>query len=476
MAIRKTKIVATIGPASEDEETLVKLLKAGVNVVRFNFSHGNHAIHEARLKEVRSAAKKTGISIAILQDLSGPKMRTGDLKSDTVILQRGATVTFVTEKIVGDALKMSISYRNLPREVKKGTHILLDDGAKKLKVIAKGKTWIKCKVVIGGEIAARRGVNVPGTSLGMNSLTTKDKKDLLFAIKHNIDFVALSFVRTAHDIQNVKKFLAKRRADINIIAKIETQDALNNIDEIIAEADGVMIARGDLAVEVPAEEVPIEQRSIIEKCNVSGKPVIVATQMLESMIHSAVPTRAEVGDIANSIFEGADAIMLSAESAIGKYPVQVVETMSRVARRSEAGFPYADILAESLVEAKNIGTVHIDDAISHYVVNTAYDIGATVIVALTESGFTARMIARYRPQQPIIVMSPNKKTLGRIILTYGCYPQEITQFKYVGEAIERIKKIVVKEKFAKRGDKLVISAGVPFGKAGGTNMILVHKI
>jgi len=364
----------------------------------------------------------------------------------------------------------------LPKEVKKGDIILLDDGKKKLKVTLSGRHDIRCKVIIGGNITARRGVNVPGVSLKISSLTQKDKKDIVWGIRNGVDFFAFSFVRNAKDVKELKHILKKTRGYVGIIAKIETYDAIGNIDEIIKLSDGIMVARGDLAIETPPEEVPVLQKKIIAKCNRVGKPVIVATQMLESMITVPVPTRAEVSDVANSILDGADAVMLSAETAIGDYPVETIKMMSDIAIKTEAVYPHSHILEKMSKYTEEHSELEIVDAITHYVVNTAHDVGADVIVALTETGSTARMVSRYRPKQPIVVMSPNKNALAGTILSFGCYPHEITQFKYAGEATERIKKILIREKFAKTGDTFILAAGVPFGQKGGTNMVMAQKI
>lgn len=476
MSIRKTKIIATVGPASDDPKKLAKLIKTGVNLFRLNFSHGDYAYHEKALRAVRAASKQLGIPVAVIQDLQGPKIRTGDFAHGIIVtLKKGSMLTLTTKRILGDESRQYISYKKLPQEVKKGDFILLDDGRRKLQVLATTRTDIRCKVLVGGVIAPRRGVNVPGVSLSISSLTPKDKEDAAWGVKHGVDFIALSFVKNPSDVRELRFIVDKLRGDVGIIAKIETYDAVGNIDGIITEADGIMVARGDLAVETPPEEVPIVQKKIIEKCNRVGKPVIVATQMLESMIHSPVPTRAEVSDVANSILDGADAVMLSAETAMGEYPVETVAIMSDIAKKTEAAHIRsfaAPVGAEYTVGDHTVETV---DAITHHVVNTARDVGAEVIVALTESGSTARMVSRHRPKQPIVVMSPNKAALARIILSFGCYPYEITSFKYVDEATERIRKILVKEKFARRGGKFVLAAGVPFGQRGGTNMAMVQK-
>ncbi len=476
--VRKTKIVATIGPASSNERTLTKMVREGVNVVRLNFSHGDHAGHKEALDLVRRVSKKTNIPVAVVQDLGGPKIRTGAQYKDAVFLKKGRKVVLTTKPVVGDEERLYVNYKKLPKEVRAGTVILLDDGRKKLEVISKGKTSVTCKVLVGGNIKPYRGVNLPGVSLSISSLTAKDKKDVLFGIKHGVDFIALSFVRKASDVQGLRHMLAERGTqDIGIIAKIETHDAVENIDNIIEEADGVMVARGDLAVEMPPEDVPLLQKQIIKKCNLAGTPAVIATQMLESMIHAPVPTRAEVNDVANSIFDGADAIMLSAETAIGEYPIDVVTTMSDVARKTESGFPHWEVLKRARkLSAEDSGAIETADAVTYAGVRTAYDVGAKVIAALTESGFTARMIARYRAQQPIVVLSPNDAALRKIVLSYGCYPVKITSFEYVGEAIDRIKRELRTHKFARKEEKFVIAAGVPFGKTGGTNMIVVHSL
>jgi len=476
MQIRKTKIIATLGPSSDNEKTLTKLVKAGVNVVRLNFSHGDHDYHEKVLKMVRLVSKKTGIPVVVIQDLAGPKIRTGELYKDSIFLKKGKPLILTTKKYIGDENKQFINYKNLPKEVKKGDIILLDDGKKKLKVISTDGQDIQCKVVSGGSIVSRRGVNVPGVSLKISSLTEKDKKDIVWGVRHGVDFFALSFVRNAKDIKELKHILKKAHGYVGVIAKIETYDAVLNIDEILKESDGVMVARGDLAIETPPEEVPVLQKKIINKCNRVGKPVVVATQMLESMISSPVPTRAEVSDVANSILDGSDAVMLSAETAVGDYPVETVKMMSSIAIKTEAGYPHSQILEKMSNYAEKYGEIEIVDAITHQVVNTAHDIGAEVIVALTETGSTARMVSRYRPKQPIVVMSPNKRALAGTVLSFGCYPYEISPFKYTGEATERIRKILVKEKFAKTGGKFVLAAGVPFGKKGGTNMVMAQDI
>ncbi|MEK7148557.1 MAG: pyruvate kinase [Patescibacteria group bacterium] len=479
MIMKKTKIVATIGPASESEAMLTSLVRAGMNVCRLNFSHGAHEEHFEKVKNIRAVAKRLGTNTAILQDLSGPKIRIGDFYQDSVILKKGDIFTLTTKACVGDETKAFVNYATLPKEIKKSDSILLDDGKKHLEVISVLGTEIKCRIIVGGETKGRRGVNLPGVSLKISCLTAKDKKDVLFGIKHKVDYVALSFVRRASDIRELRAILTKAKSTAKIIAKIETHEAIQNIDAIIAETDGVMVARGDLAVEVPAQEVPILQKMIIEKCNMAGKPVIVATQMMESMIKSPVPTRAEVSDVANSILDGADAVMLSEESALGEYPVEAVAMMAKVALTSEKNYPHREALYGDILSPKSNGIYsdrNVVDAVTFSVVSTAEAVGAKLIIALTESGLTARMVSRYRPAQPVIVMSQNDYVVRQLELVFGCFPARIDHFTTTTEVMKVVRAYVLKHKLAKKGDKVVVAAGVPFGHVGGTNMIMVEVI
>ncbi len=479
MTMKKTKIVATIGPASDGEVMLTNLVKAGMNVCRLNFSHGTHEEHLARVRNIRAVAKKLDTTIGILQDLSGPKIRIGDFYQERVMLKNGSIFTLTTNACVGDETRASVSYKALPSEIKKGDFILLDDGKKRLQVLEVKGEDIKCRVIVGGETKGRRGVNLPGVSLKISCLTAKDKKDLLFGIEHKVDFMALSFVRRASDIKELRAILSKAKSTAKIIAKIETDEAIENIDAIIAEADGIMVARGDLAVEVPAESVPLLQKMIIEKCNALGKPVIVATQMMESMIKSPVPTRAEVSDVANSILDGADAVMLSEESALGEFPVETVVMMSKIAQMIEQSYPHREALYGDVFDKENgvdDGYKGIVDAVTFSAVSTASTIGAKAIIALSESGLTPRMISRYRPEQPIIALSPKRHIIEQLSLSFGCYPVCIDKLSTIDEVMKEVRTFVVSHKFAKKGDKVVIVAGVPFGHIGGTNMVLVEVI
>lgn len=478
MTMKKTKIVATIGPASESEVMLANLIKAGMNVCRLNFSHGTHEEHLVRVKNIRSAAKKLGTPTAILQDLSGPKIRIGDFYQERVMLKKGSIFTLTTKACVGDETKAFVNYAALTKEIKKGDAILLDDGKKRLEVLEVKGAEIKCRVIVGGETKGRRGVNLPGVSLKISCLTPKDKKDVVFGIEHNVDYVALSFVRRASDIRELRAILNKAKSTARIIAKIETEEAIQNIDAIIAETDGVMVARGDLAVEVPAQEVPILQKMIIEKCNIAGKPVIVATQMMESMIKSPVPTRAEVSDVANSILDGADAVMLSEESALGEYPVETVAMMTSVAEIAEKNYPHREALYGNMFTGGKTDTHHkeVVDAVTFAAVSTAGAIGAKAIIALSESGLTARMVSRFRPAQPVIAMSPKEETVRQLELVFGCFPARIQHFTTISEVMSAVRVYMLKNKLAKKGDKVVVAAGIPFGHTGGTNTVKVEVI
>ncbi|KKQ23303.1 pyruvate kinase [Candidatus Wolfebacteria bacterium RIFCSPLOWO2_01_FULL_38_11] len=469
--IKKTKIVATIGPATENKISMEELALAGMDVVRLNFSHGNYKEHLNRINLARLVSKKINKPIAILQDLSGPKIRIGDFYSESIILRKGQTFILTANKCVGDEKKVFINYPNLPKEIKSGERILLNDGKNELKVEKILGNEIRCKIIVGGEIKGRRGVNFPDSNLRISSLTKKDREDIKFGIKNKVDFMAISFVRKPSDILELRNILNKAKTNIKIIAKIETKEAIENLDEIIKAADGVMVARGDLAVEMLAEHVPILQKNIIKKCNYAGKPVITATQMLDSMIKNPVPTRAEVNDVANAILDGTDAVMLSEETALGNYPIEAVSVMARIARHTEENYDHEEILKHAHLLPKSI-----NDSISYGIVTAAHNIGAKAIIALTEYGNAARMISRYKPKQPIIALTPNRKTYNQLSLSFGCQPMLIKYFKEISEVIEEAKKIAVKNKIAKIGDKVVIGAGIPFGKAGSTNLLIVQVV
>ncbi|MFA6536486.1 MAG: pyruvate kinase [Candidatus Paceibacterota bacterium] len=469
---KKTKIVCTVGPATESQESLEKLLKAGMNVMRLNFSHGDFEEHGRRIHNLRAAMIETGIPAAVLQDLGGPKIRIGTFTTEVVTLKEGQTFTLTTREIVGDENIVHVNYPLLPKEVEKGHHIFLFDGRLKLEVLKIKDADITCKVLVGGEIKGKRGVNLPHSNISISSLTPKDKKDLAFGFEHNVDYVALSFVRKPSDITELRKILDKKKSQAGIIAKIETPQAVANIDEIIKLSDGIMVARGDLAIEIPAEHVPMVQKAIIKKCNEAGKPVITATQMLESMIKTSIPTRAEVSDIANAIIDGTDAIMLSEETTLGKYPVEAVSVMSRVAHRVETDFLHKQLLGTGdAVEPRTVG-----EAINASAVRTAERVKARLIVSLTHSGYSARMISRHKPTHPILVMTPHQKTFNKALLYFAAYPVLIKQFKTLSEVLVVIRKFCLENNLAQKGDKVVVACGMPFGKVIETNMMLVETI
>jgi pyruvate kinase len=470
MHAKKTKIVATIGPVSANEKTMGEMIKAGLNVIRINFSHGDFAEHEPKVRLARELSLKYNRPIAVMQDLSGPKFRIGDFDQERVMLEEGKEIILTPEQIVGTPERVSINYPNLAKEVKVGGVIMLDDGRKRLDIIEINGEEVKCRIAIGGETKGRRSVNLPGAKLSIGSLTEKDKKDLEFAFEHDVDIIAFSFVRRADDVRELREILKNRGSEAMIVAKIETQEAVENFDSILAESDGIMVARGDLAVEIPAEDVPLVQKMIIKKCNQAGKPVITATQMLESMVTSSVPTRAEVSDIANAILDGTDAIMLSEETTLGKYPVEVVKVMSRVAVRVERDRLYSH-LDHSFLHDNSV-----TDAVGHAVTEAASQLGAKYIVALTNSGFTARMIARYRPHQPIMALTPSQKTINKLALSYGCFSAEVPRFQQTCEIMDTVRAYTLEHKLAKAGDRVLIAAGMPFGESMQTNTMMIEVI
>lgn len=471
--MRKTKIVCTIGPASQSKEVFLNLVKNGLNVARLNFSHGDHEEHLGRIKTIKEVRKELDIPIAILLDTKGPEIRTGKFAKESVQLVEGQEFILTTdEEVVGDETKCSITYDKLARDVKKGDKILIDDGLIELEVIeiANDKE-IKCEVKNGGTVKNKKGVNVPGVKINLPAITTKDIKDIEFGIKNGIDFIAASFIRKADDVHEIRRILEKNNAHgIQIISKIENQEGLDNIDEIIQVSDGIMVARGDLGVEIPTEMVPLAQKTMITKCNIAGKPVITATQMLDSMIRNPRPTRAEVTDVANAIFDGTDAIMLSGETAAGKYPVESVKTMANIAERTEQSLNYEEILQKRAAYKETSVTY----AVSHATCTTAHDLGASAIVSATSSGFTARMVSKFRPKAPIIAATTKEEILRRLILVWGVKPVLINDANSTDEIIESSINKAKEYGYIKNGDLVVITAGVPVGVSGATNLIKVH--
>lgn len=470
--MRKTKIICTLGPASESEEKIVELMQAGMNVARFNFSHGTHEEQKGKHERLQNMAKKHGYPIATMLDTKGPEIRLKDFAEGKVQLVEGQKFTFTTEDIMGTAERASITYKNLKNDVQVGGSILIDDGLIGLRIDEITDTDIICTVLNGGPISNHKGVNVPGATLSMPFISEADLRDITFGAKSGFDFVAASFTRNAQDVKEVRKILEENNSKAKIIAKIENMQGIHNLDEIIAAADGVMVARGDMGVEIPMEDVPVFQKEIIKKAVNAGKFVITATQMLDSMMKNPRPTRAEITDVANAIYDGTSAIMLSGETANGKYPVEAVQTMVRIAERTENDIDYVQRLKKRDVA---VG-VDITTAISHSTCTTAMDLKVAAIITVTMSGFTAAMISRYKPNCPIIGCTTNKKVCRQLNMEWGVYPvlmeEEETEEALFTEAVKAAEKTGI----IKKGDIVVLTAGMPLGISGKTNMLRVIEI
>ena len=471
--IRKTKIICTMGPSTEKEGVLEKLMLAGMNVARFNFSHGDHEEQLGRLTKLRETREKLGLPVAALLDTKGPEIRLREFAEGKVMLEAGQTFTLTTEEVVGDENRVSISYKDLPKDVSVGTHILIDDGLIAMTVKEVTDQDIVCEVINGGKVSNKKGVNVPNVELYMDYISTKDYKDIVFAVKEDFDFIAASFVRTAADVKQLRDILHEHGGDqIKIIAKIENNQGIQNIDQIIDAADGIMVARGDMGVEIPIEEVPIIQKMIIKKAYHAGKVVVTATQMLDSMMSHPRPTRAEATDVANAIYDGTSAIMLSGETAAGDYPVEAVETMVRIALRTEADINYI-----SRLRARNTNEKpSITDAISHTACLMAGDLNATSIVTVTKSGRTARMISKYRPQSPVIGGCISDKVCRQLNLSWGVIPLKIEEKQDADELFDHALERSKEAGLIQEGDTVVLTAGVPLGIAGTTNLLKAHIV
>jgi pyruvate kinase len=471
--MRKTKIVCTIGPSSESLENTKKLIAAGMNVARLNFSHGDYEEHGNRIKAIRQASQELNKTVAILLDTKGPEIRLGKLKEEPIELVQGEYITLTTEEILGDITRVPVTYKDLPSDVSVGSTILIDDGLIGLTVIDIQGTEITCQIVNSGQIKSKKGVNVPGVAISMPGLTEKDISDIKFGIEVGVDFIAASFVRRASDVLEIRELLERHDArHIHIISKIENQQGVDNLDEILEVSDGLMVARGDLGVEIPAEEVPLVQKLMIEKCNRAGKPVITATQMLDSMQRNPRPTRAEASDVANAIFDGTDAIMLSGETAAGKYPVESVETMARIAESAESALHYREIFTKQA----NAQQTSVTEAISQAVANSALDLEAKAIVTSTESGYTARMVSKYKPKSPIIAVTPVEQVLRRLQLVWGVIPVKGVSASTTDEMFEIAVQGALDSGIVRLGDTIVITAGVPVGRSGTTNLIKIHNV
>ncbi len=471
--MKKTKIVATIGPASESEEMLRELFKQGVNVCRMNFSHGDHAEHKVRMDRVKKVREEMGLPIAIMLDTKGPEIRLGDFKDGVVEIQQGQEFTLTTRDILGDETIISVTYKGMPKDVEVGGIILIDDGLVEFRVKELTDTEIVMEALNGGTLKNHKGVNVPNVNINLPALTEKDISDIKFGIENDVDFIAASFVRKASDVNDIRRILEENDGlNIDIISKIENQQGLDNIAEIIHVSDGIMVARGDLGVEVPTEEIPLIQKDLIRMCNKAGKPVITATQMLDSMIRNPRPTRAEVTDVANAIIDGSSAVMLSGETAAGKYPLESVRTMYNIAINTENSLDYKEMLKVRSIDNEITTT----NAISKATVNTASDLGAKAIITATSSGYTSKAISKFRPRAPIIAATTKKSVVRKMALEWGVYPVLAPESKSTDEVIELSIKSSLDAGFVDEGDLVVITAGIPVGLAGTTNMIKVHTI
>ncbi len=472
--MRKTKIICTIGPATDDDNILRQMMQEGMNVARFNFSHGDYEMHKKRFEQVTRLREELGLPIATMLDTKGPEIRLGKFENDQPVdIHDGDIFTLTTEDIVCTAERASISFKGLPADISVGTTILINDGAVELKAEKITATDIVCKVIAGGTLSNNKGINVPGVELSMPYLSERDMSDLEFGAKMGYDFIAASFVRSSADVNYLRKFIKSLGwTTPRIIAKIENMDGVNNIDEIIEAADGIMVARGDMGVEIPFEQIPAIQKSIIQKVFLAGKNVITATQMLESMISNPRPTRAEITDVANAIYDGTSAIMLSGETAAGKHPVEAVRTMALIAETTEKDIDYIKQLGlRPAATEKNV-----TNAIAHAAVTTAHDIGAKAIITVTKSGSTARNLSKFRPACMIIGCTPNQMVLRQMCMSWGVYPIFTDEKENTDELLDCAVKAAESTGLVGKGDTVVLTAGIPLGIAGNTNMLKVAEV
>ena len=471
--MRKTKIVCTLGPATNDVEIMKQLIHNGMDAARINFSHGTYETHAETIAKLKQAREELNAPIPLILDTKGPEIRVKTFKEDKVRLEEDATFTLTTREVEGDVNIVSVTYADLPKDVHRGSRILIDDGLIELKVEDITETDVVCKVVNGGGVKSRKGVNLPGVEVNLPSLMEKDIEDLKFGVENGFDIVAASFIRSAEDVLKIRRVLEENGGgQMHIISKIENQQGVENIDKILEASDGIMVARGDLGVEIPPEEVPLVQKILIAKANCIGKPVITATQMLESMVHSPRPTRAEANDVANAIFDGSDAIMLSGETAAGAYPLEAVATMARIAMKAESAVDYAAKLANTTEPAR----VNITNAISMAACATAAELKTAAITTVTKSGFTARMISRYRPACPLIASTSDETVWRQMNLIWGCKPMLYTGELPRGGVFDTALEIAVKSGLLKNGDTVVSALGMPLGFSGATNTLRVDIV
>jgi pyruvate kinase len=469
---RRTKIVCTIGPATSSTAMIERLIRAGMNVARLNLAHGTPSEHARYVQAIRNLSKRLHTNVAVLIDLPGPKYRTGKLKGGQALLKKGAQLVFTTQHIDGDATRVSVNLPNLPRDVKPGDIILIADGEMQAKVLKIEGGEVTSRVTVGGILTEERGLVVPGMNISGPFLTETLREALIFAMSQKPDYLALSFVTEAEDMVGVRKLMREKRAEIPIIAKIERGEAVKNLDSILANADGIMVARGDLGVEIPLEKVPLVQKEIIKKCNQAGKPVITATEMMESMVKSMRPTRAEASDVTNAIFDGTDAIMLSEETSIGENPLQSVVMMDRIARETEKKLPYEIALSEK----KTWFEQRTEELISYNACVTAHSLGARAIVAFTKSGSTAGRVSRYRPRTTIVAITPDEVICRRLILYWGVQPVQIATPSSVSSLFITASAITKELGLAKPDDLVVITGGIPLGLGSTTNLLKVEVI
>jgi pyruvate kinase len=470
MRERLTKIVCTLGPASTGEGIIEQMARAGMDVARLNFSHGTQAEHGQAIERVRSVEARIGKPIAILQDLQGPKIRLGAFQGGRATLRRGGSFILTTEPVSGSADRASISYEGFSRDAKPGDRVLIDDGRIALEVQDVHGEDVVCRVETGGLVQDHKGVNLPRTAVRMAVLTEKDRDDLAFGLRHGVDYVGVSFVRSAADILEVREFINEQRSDAQVVAKLERPEALGRLDEILGATSAVMVARGDLGVEMPLEEVPVAQKEIIRKARLTRTPVITATQMLESMVAAPRPTRAEVSDVANAILDGTDAVMLSAESATGAYPVEAVRMLDRIIRRTEAAFPPASM------DRPRRGEVSFPQAISDAAAFSVQELKGRAIVAFTQSGSTARLISQDRPPVPIIAFTPSERVRRRLALDWGVVPRVIPRLATIDEMVAAIEANLLADRTVRYNDVLIIVAGAPLWVRGTVNLLKLHRV
>ena len=472
--MRKTKIIATLGPVSNSPEMVKKLIETGMNAVRINFSHGSHESHGETINTVKKVREELGMPIPLILDTKGPEIRTKLLKEEPAKLEKGNKFTLTTDDIEGDSTKVSVTYEDFAKDLHVGATVLIDDGLIELKVLEINGNDVVCEIINSGMLGSRKGINLPNVSIKLPALTEKDIDDIKFGIKMGFDYIAASFIRSASDVLSIRKVLEENGgSDIKIISKIENREGVDNIDAILEVTDGIMVARGDLGVEIPFEEVPIIQKQLIDKCKAKGKLVVTATQMLESMITNPRPTRAEASDVANAIFDGTDAIMLSGETAKGSFPVEAVNAMVRIATKIESSIDYV----ENFYNNSCSKTTNITDAISHATCTAASDLNSPCIVAVTKSGFTVREVSKYRPKSLILGLTPDERVQRQLNLTWGCYPYLVDIDNIcVGDLFQNTANIANEKGFAQKGDVIITVGGTPIGQTGSTNTLKAQTV